>query len=71
MSNNGLIKENERYSTNEKGNEYLNVKVVYSKILKAKQQEKSVENRKELNYSTAIKGCLFLMIKLLYFNSYE
>lgn len=37
----------ERYSTDEKGNEYLNVKVVYSKLLKAKQQEKSVENKKE------------------------
>lgn len=37
----------ERYSTDEKGNEYLNVKAVYSKLLKAKQQEKSVENKKE------------------------
>lgn len=37
----------ERYSTNEKGNEYLNVKAVYSKLLKAKEQEKSVDNNKE------------------------
>lgn len=37
----------ERYSTDEKGNEYLNVKAVYSKVLKAKVQEKQAENKKE------------------------
>lgn len=36
-----------RISTDEKGNEYLNVKAVYSKLLKAKEQEKSVDNNKE------------------------
>lgn len=36
-----------RISTDDKGNEYLNVKAVYSKILKAKQQEKQVKNKKE------------------------
>lgn len=41
------ISGEERYSTDEKGKEYLNVKAVYSKILKAKQQDKSVENKKE------------------------
>lgn len=41
------ISGEERYLTDEKGNEYLNVKAVYSKVLKAKVQEKSVENKKE------------------------
>ena len=37
----------DRYSLDEKGREYLNVKAVYSKILKAKEQDKKVENEKE------------------------
>lgn len=41
------ISGEERYSTDEKGNEYLNVKAVYSKILKAKVQENQVDNKKE------------------------
>lgn len=41
------ISGEERYSTDEKGNEYLNVKAVYSKILKAKAQEKQADNKKE------------------------
>lgn len=41
------ISGEERYSTDEKGNEYLNVKAVYSKILKAKEQEKNLDNKKD------------------------
>lgn len=41
------ISREEIYSTYEKGNEYLNVKAVYFKILKAKSQEKLVDNKKE------------------------
>lgn len=37
----------DRISTDENGKEYLNVKAVYSKILKAKEQVKSSENKKE------------------------
>lgn len=37
----------ERYSTNEKGNEYLSVKAVYSKILKAKGLDKAHDNETE------------------------
>lgn len=37
----------ERYSSDEKGNEYLNVKAIYSKVLKAKVQEKQSEKKKE------------------------
>ncbi|MBU0279143.1 single-stranded DNA-binding protein [Gemella sp. zg-1178] len=40
------ISGEERYSTDEKGNEYLNVKAIYSKVLKAKVQEKETENKK-------------------------
>lgn len=49
------ISGEERYSTDEKGNEYLNVKAVYSKILKAKAQEKQAENKKESTLNAIAK----------------
>lgn len=45
----------ERYSTDEKGNEYLNVKAVYSKLLKAKTQDKQANNKKESTLDTIAK----------------
>lgn len=45
----------ERYSMDEKGSEYLNVKAVYSKILKAKTQEKQADNKKELTLDAIAK----------------
>lgn len=49
------ISGEERYSTGEKGTEYLNVKAVYSKIFKVKVQKKSVENKKEFTLDAITK----------------
>lgn len=38
-----------------KGNEYLNVKAVYSKILKTKVQDKQAENKKESTLDVIVK----------------
>lgn len=45
----------DRISTDENGKEYLNVKAVYSKILKAKEQVKNSENKKESTLDTIVK----------------
>lgn len=45
----------ERYSTDEKSNEYLNVKAVYSKVLKAKTQVKQVDHKKESTLDNILK----------------
>lgn len=45
----------DRISTDDKGKEYLNVKAIYSKILKAKVQDKSIENKKESTLDTIAK----------------
>lgn len=45
----------ERISTDDNGKEYLNVKAVYSKILKAKEQVKNAENKKESTLDAIVK----------------
>lgn len=45
----------DRISTDDKGKEYLNVKAVYSKILKTKVQDKNVENKKVSTLDTIAK----------------
>lgn len=49
------ITDEERYLTNGRWNEYLSLKVVYSKLWKAKTQEKQVKNNEESMLDTITK----------------
>ena len=49
------ITDEERYLTNGRWNEYLSLKVVYSKLWKAKTQGKQVKNNEESMLDTITK----------------